>query len=103
MDYFPDIFEYIYVLSGIVCIVKTLESKFKALKVLKIGFWSLKVLDFLMNKPRRGGGGGGVHPFSGLMGTCGQTGYVFRDFCRKQGIDFYRFVLNRVSFLGKFL
>ena len=24
-------------------------------------------------------------------------------FCLKQGIDFYHFVLNRVSFLGKFL
>ena len=22
------------------------------------------------------------------MGTCGQPGYVFRDFCLKQGIDF---------------
>ena len=37
------------------------------------------------------------------MGTCDQSGYVFRDFCLKQGIDFYHFVLNRVSFLGKFL
>ena len=33
------------------------------------------------------------------MGTCGQPGYVFRDFCLKQGIDFINFVLNRVSFL----
>ena len=45
------------------------------------------------------------------MGTCGQPGYVFPDFCLKQGIDFIIFlskikvslllifVLNRVSFL----
>ena len=25
-----------------------------------------------------GGGGGGLLPFKGLMGTCGQPGYVFR-------------------------
>ena len=55
-------------------------------------------------------GGGGVLPYKGLMGTCGQPGYVFRDFCLKQGIefiifclnqgiDFSIFVLNRISFL----
>ena len=44
------------------------------------------------------------------MGTCGQPGYVFRDFCLKQGIEFIIFclnqgidlsifVLNRMSFL----
>ena len=38
----------------------------------------------------RGRGGGGVLPHKGLMRTCGQPGYVFRDF-----------VLNRVSFLGR--
>ena len=47
--------------------------------------------------------GGGVLPYKGLMWTCGQSGYVFRDFCHKQGIDFYHFVLNKVSFLGNFL
>ena len=47
--------------------------------------------------------GVGVLPYKGLMGTCGQSGYVFRDFCLKQGIDFYHFVLNRISFLGEFL
>ena len=26
------------------------------------------------------GPGGGVLPYKGLMGTCGQPGYVFRDF-----------------------
>ena len=56
-------------------------------------------------------GGGGVLPYKGLMGTCGQLGYVFRDFCLKQGIEFIIFclnqgidlsifVLNRMSFLG---
>ena len=45
------------------------------------------------------------------MGTCGQPGYVFRDFgleqgiefiifCLDQGIDLSIFVLNRMSFLG---
>ena len=55
---------------------------------------------------------GEVLPYKGLMGTCGQPGYVFRDFCLKQGIefiifclnqgiDFSIFVLNRISFLGR--
>ena len=59
------------------------------------------------------GGGGGVLPYKGLMGTCGQPGYVFRDFCLKQGIEFIIFclnqgldlsifVLNRLSFLGRY-
>ena len=54
----------------------------------------------------------GVLPYKGLMGTCGQPGYVFRDFCLKQGIKFIIFclnqgidlsifVLNRMSFLGQ--
>ena len=42
-------------------------------------------------------GGGGILPYKGLMGTCGQPGYVFRDFCLKQGIEFIIFVLIRVS------
>ena len=57
-------------------------------------------------------GGGGLPPYKGLMGTWGQPGYVFRDFCLKQGINLsffvlirvsiYRmFVLNRISFLGR--
>ena len=37
-------------------------------------------------------GGGGVLPYKGLMGTCGQLGYVFRDFCLKQGINFINFM-----------
>ena len=55
--------------------------------------------------------GWGVLPYKGLMGTCGQPGYVFRDFCLKQAIKFIIvclnqgiglsiFVLNRMSFLG---
>ena len=38
-------------------------------------------------------GGGGALPYKGLMGTCGQQGYmyVFRDFCLKQGIEFIIF------------
>ena len=57
-------------------------------------------------------GGGGVLPYKGLMGTYGQPGYVFRDFCLKQGIEFTIFclnqvidlpifVVNRMSFLGR--
>ena len=44
------------------------------------------------------GGGGGVLPYKGLMGTCGQPGYVFRDFCLKQGIDFIIFCLKQGIF-----
>ena len=52
------------------------------------------------------GGGGGVLPYKGLMGTCGQPGYVFRDFCLKQGIEFIIFCLkqgikNRNSVLNR--
>ena len=36
----------------------------------------------------------GVLPYKGLMGTCGQPGYVFQDFCLKQGIEFIIFYLN---------
>ena len=39
--------------SGFLRVLKTLEfqeSDFKALKVLEIGFWSLTVLDFSLNK-----------------------------------------------------
>ena len=28
------------------------------------------------------------------MGTCGQVGYVFRDFCLRKGIDFINFCLK---------
>ena len=35
-----------------------------------------------------------VLPYKGL-GTCGQPGYVFRDFCLKQGIKFIIFCLNQ--------
>ena len=38
---------------------------------------------------------GGVLPYKGLMGTCGRPGYVFRDFCLIQGIDFIIFCLNQ--------
>ena len=34
---------------------------------------------------------GVLRPYKGLMGTCGQPGYVFQDFCLKQGIDFIIF------------
>ena len=48
-----------------------------------------------------GGEGGGVLPYKGLMGTCGQPGYVFRDFCLKQGIDFIIFCLNQgIAFIN---
>ena len=41
---------------------------------------------------------GGVLRYKGLMGTCGQPGYVFRDFCLKQGIDFINFCLKQGIF-----
>ena len=48
--------------------------------------------------------GEGVLPYKGLMGTCGQPGYVFRDFCLKQGIDFIIFCLNQgIDFINFFL
>ena len=43
-----------------------------------------------MTCPR--GRGGGVLPHKGLMRTCDQPGYVFRDFCLKQGIEFIIFL-----------
>ena len=50
------------------------------------------MLSVLCPRERRGGG---VLPYKGLMGTCGQPGYVFRDFCLKQGIKFIIFCLNQ--------
>ena len=38
---------------------------------------------------------GGVLPYKGSMGTCGQPGYVFRDFCLKQGIEFIIFCVSQ--------
>ena len=58
------------------------------------------------DSPRVLGGGvlGRILPYKGLMGTCGQPGYVFRDFCLKQGIDFIIFfALIRVSILSIFI
>ena len=55
---------------------------------------SLFVVKRISQSPR----GGGVLPYKGLMGTCGQPGYVFLDFCLKQGIsNLSFFVLIRVS------
>ena len=62
-----------------------------------------------VGKEWAGGVWGRVLPYKGLMETCG---YVFRDFCLKQGIEFIIFclnqgidlsifVLNRISFLGR--
>ena len=43
----------------------------------------------------------GLLPYKGLMGTCGQPGYVLRDFCLKQGIDFIIFCVNQgVDFIN---
>ena len=36
------------------------------------------------------------------MGTCGQPGYVFRDFCLEQGIEFIIFCLNQGIDLSNF-
>ena len=37
----------------------------------------------------------GLLPYKGLMGTCGQPGYVSRDFYLKQSIKFIIFCLNQ--------
>ena len=69
-----------------------------------------ETISVIFTHPR--GGGGGVLPYKGLMGTCGQPGYVFRDFCLKQGIEFIIcclnqgidlsiVVLNRINFLNR--
>ena len=48
-------------------------------------------------------GGGGIIPYKGLMGLCGQPGYVFRDCCLKRGIDFNTFCLNQdIDFINFF-
>ena len=52
-------------------------------------------LSFLRSLLCFGPGGGGVLPYKGLIETCGQPGYVFRDFCLKQGIDVIIFCLNQ--------
>ena len=44
--------------------------------------------------------GGGLLPYKGLMGTCGQSGYVLRDFCLNRVSILSFFVLNRVSILS---
>ena len=49
-------------------------------------------------------GGWVALPYKGWMGTCGQPGYVFRDFCLKQGIDFIIFCLNQgIDFFNFFV
>ena len=45
--------------------------------------------------PESGSRREGVLPYKGLMGKCGQPGYVFRNFCLKQGIDFIIFCLKQ--------
>ena len=64
------------------------------LVVVQKGFWI--PIDTLQNIFERDlSPGEGVLPYKGLMGTYGQPGYVFLDFCLKQGIDFITFCLNQ--------
>ena len=63
----------------------------KSMKLLWLN--DVRFVSFNMRVESRGGGG--VLPYKGLMGTCGQPGYVLRDFCLKQGIDFIIFCLNQ--------
>ena len=44
---------------------------------------------------------GGGTPYKGLIGTCGQSGYVL-GFLSSERVSIFITVLNRVSFLGKF-
>ena len=73
-------------------------------------FLELHNFFYIQNKEAAPRGGGGVLPYKGLMGTCGQPGYVFQDFCLyklllinirvkclKQGIKNRNSVLNRVG------
>ena len=48
-------------------------------------------------------GGGGVLPYKGLMGTCGQSGYVFRDFVSIRVSILSFFVLIGVSISSIFV
>ena len=70
----------------------SLTPEFKKKKVLTVCVNVLQRTS--IKKPQ---GGGGVLPYKALMGTCGQPGYVFRDFCLEQGIEFIIFVLIRVT------
>ena len=65
------------------------------LVVVQKGFWIS--IDTLQIYFRAGSvpEGRWVLPHKGLMGTFDQPGYVFRDFCLKQGIDFIIFCLNQ--------
>ena len=44
--------------------------------------------------------GGGVLPSKGSMRACGQPGYVLRNFCLTQSIDFIIFCLKQGIFFG---
>ena len=50
--------------------------------------------------PKVTGIAGGALPYKGLMGTCGQPGYVFRDSCLKQGI-FSSWMINSLRVCSK--
>ena len=50
------------------------------------------------DKQSRSPRGRGVLPYTGLVGTGGQPGHVFRDFCLNQGIDFISFCLKKGIF-----
>ena len=64
---------------------------------------SLNLCQIFLPRMWHGWGGGGVLPYKGLMGTCGQPGYVFRYFYLKQGIDFIIFCLKQHIFLNSFV
>ena len=64
---------------------------------------SLNLCQIFLPRMCTGRGWGRVLPYKGLMGTCGQPGYVFRDFCLKQGIDFIIFCLKQLIFLNSFV
>ena len=63
-------------------------SRLSRLGELKLNVSSGFIFAMLLCNP------GGVLPYKGLMGTCGQPGYFFRDFCLKKGIEFIIFCLN---------
>ena len=78
--------------------IRIQESEFLSLESGIQGF-EIRILAQGFRNPVNEGGGEGVLPYKGLMRTCCQPGYVFRDFCLKQVLILSIFVLNRVSFL----
>ena len=81
------------------CLGKYIMSSHNIVSLLMFHGWeTICVRTLFLSPPQRRLGPGGVLPYNGLMGTWGQPGYVFRDFCLKRGIDFINFCLKQGIF-----